>query len=74
MYNKEIKKSILLVFLINIISIRRESNLKNLLKYFKGSAIVFAILAPLSMIVEVVIFITTYIIIKNYRCRAAQGI
>lgn len=53
MYNKEIKKSILLVFLINIISIRRESNLKNLLKYFKGSAIVFAILAPLSMIVEV---------------------
>jgi len=27
--------------------------LKNLLKYFKGSAIVFAILAPLSMIVEV---------------------
>lgn len=53
MYNKEIKKSILLVFLINIISIRRETNLKNLLKYFKGSAIVFAILAPLSMIVEV---------------------
>jgi len=53
MYNKEIKKSILLVFLMNIISIRRETNLKNLLKYFKGSAIVFAILAPLSMIVEV---------------------
>lgn len=53
MYNKEIKKSILLVFLINIISIRRETNLKNLLKYFKGSAIVFAIMAPLSMIVEV---------------------
>lgn len=54
LYNKQRTKSnsTFLIFYKSR-SIGKETSLKNLLKYFKGSAVIFAILAPLSMILEV---------------------
>lgn len=54
LYNKQRTKSnsTFLIFYKSR-STGKETSLKNLLKYFKGSAVIFAILAPLSMILEV---------------------
>lgn len=54
LYNKQRTKSnsTFLIFYKSR-SIGKETSLKNLLKFFKGSAVIFAILAPLSMILEV---------------------
>lgn len=54
LYNKQRTKSnsTFLIFYKSR-SIGKETSLKNLLKYLKGSAVIFAILAPLSMILEV---------------------